>query len=210
MPRLLKPLLLITVVLVLPIVLLALTGESFTDQLARWQADPPSRPALAAAIVAILAADVILPVPSGPVSTLAGSQLGVLLGTATSALGMTLGAVIAYALARRYGRPLVERLTSPERLQHLEASAVDHSPWMLALTRPLPIIAEAAALFVGALHAPLRVFLPPVILTNVALAAAYSALGAYASHSGWLPLAIAASVALPLAVTLIISRRRTV
>ena len=98
--RLLKPLLLITVVLIMPLVLLATRGESFAAYVDAWRTNPPPRATLAALVVAVLASDIVLPVPSGPVSTLAGSQLGVLLGTLTSTVGMTLGAGIAFALAR--------------------------------------------------------------------------------------------------------------
>ncbi|MBA3482501.1 MAG: hypothetical protein H0T51_11860, partial [Pirellulales bacterium] len=100
--RLARPLLLITIVLVVPIALLSIRGESFATQLREWQTDPPAPMTFAALVVAILAADIVLPVPSGPISTLAGSHLGVALGTAASALGMTLGAVIAFAVARRF------------------------------------------------------------------------------------------------------------
>jgi uncharacterized membrane protein YdjX (TVP38/TMEM64 family) len=198
-PRLLKPLLLATIVLVAPVVLLVTHGESFLAQLAAWRADPPPPAALAAAVVAILASDVLLPVPSGPVSTLAGAQLGAALGTAASALGMTLGACIAFALARRWGRPLAERLSSPEGLAAADDACRRHGPWMLALTRPLPVVAEAAVLVLGTLQLSWRAFLPPMIAANVAISAAYAALGDYAARAGWLPLAVAASVALPLA-----------
>jgi uncharacterized membrane protein YdjX (TVP38/TMEM64 family) len=205
-----KPLLLLTVVLFVPIVMLVVSGEAFIDVISRWQVEPPSRLVVFASVVAILASDVFLPIPSGPISTLAGSQLGVLGGTASAAIGMTLGATIAYGLARRYGRPLAQGLSSPERLAVFEADAERHGPWMLALTRPLPIIAEAAALLAGMLRMPAGRFYPAVVLTNIAIAAAYSVLGAYALDRGWLPLAIAASVAVPLSVTAAVFRRRSV
>ena len=205
--RLLKPLLLVTVVLVLPLAILAFHGEAFATALERWQADPPPHGMLALAIIAILASDVLLPIPSGPVSTLAGSQLGVPLGTTASAIGMTLGAVIAFALARRWGRPLAERFASQEALADADQACRDHGPWVLAFTRPLPILAEAAALLLGALQMPWQTFLPPVIVSNVAIAAAYAVLGSQAAERGWLPIALALSIAAPLAAVALIRRR---
>jgi uncharacterized membrane protein YdjX (TVP38/TMEM64 family) len=205
--RLLKPLLLVTIVLVLPLAILAFHGEAFADALARWQADPPSRSMLALAVVALLASDVLLPIPSGPVSTLAGSQLGIPLGTAASAFGMTLGAAIAFALARRWGRPLAERFASSQALADADRACQDHGPWMLAFTRPLPILAEAAALVLGALQMSWRTFLPPVIASNIAIAAAYAILGAQAAEQGWLPVALAISMAAPLGVAALIRQR---
>ncbi len=197
----LRPLLLVTVVLVLPLVLLAAWGETFMTVAQRWQANPPGTWTLAAAIVGILASDVILPVPSGPISTLAGSQLGVLVGTVASTLGMTLGATIAFALAKRWGRPLAERYSSPEQLAELETACQAHGGWMLILTRPLPIVAEACALLVGALQMPWRQFLPAVLLSNLLIAATYALLGQRATEYGWLPAALCVSVALPLGAT---------
>lgn len=195
---LLKPLLLIAIVLVLPLATVAIWGETFGAWVEKWQADPPSPMVLALVVAAILASDVFLPVPSGPISTLAGSQLGFAWGTVTSALGMTVGAVIAFGLARAWGRPLAERFSSPERLVELETACRRHGPWMLILTRPLPVLAEACALLVGTLQMSWRAFLLPVITSNLLIAATYSALGQQAHRQGWLPLAVCASVALPL------------
>ncbi|MCG8448888.1 MAG: VTT domain-containing protein [Pirellulales bacterium] len=198
---LLKPLLLVAVVLVLPLLLLAFWGEAFQSLSQRWQADPPARLLLSAAIAAILASDVFLPVPSGPLSTLAGSQLGFWLGTATSTLGMTVGAVIAFGLARAWGRPLAERFSSPERLADMRQSCRHHGAWMLLLTRPLPVLAEACALLVGTLQMRWQTFLPTVLVSNLLIAATYAALGQEAVRYGWLPLALCASIALPLLAT---------
>lgn len=200
-PRLLKPLLLVAVVLVLPLMLIAIWGESFQSQLEAWQEEPPTPPMLAAAVVAILAVDVFLPVPSGPVSTFAGSQLGFFLGTIASTLGMTLGAAIAFALARRWGRPVAERFSSPQQVVELEQACRQHGPWMLILTRPLPVLAEACSLLVGALQMRWQAFLPTIVITNLLIAATYSALGQQAQRYGWLPAALCASIALPLAIT---------
>jgi 3-dehydroquinate synthase len=202
--RLFKPLLLVSIVLILPIALLAVRGESFVTQLRAWQSSPPAPWTLAALVVGILAADIVLPVPSGPVSTLAGSHLGVVLGTAASTLGMTLGAAIAFAVARRFG---VDEQDGDLDVGDVSEAANQHGPWMLVLTRPLPIIAEAAVLLAGALRMPWRNFLPPVVASNLAISATYATFGRHAAAHGWLPLAVCASVAAPLAVAVYFRRR---
>lgn len=194
-----KLLLLATVVLVMPLVLLAFGGEMLARPIARLQADPPPRWVVAAVVVGILASDVFLPIPSGPVSTLAGSELGVMGGTLAGAVGMTLGAAVAFGLARRWGRPVAERYAAPDRLAELEAACERHGPWMLVLTRPLPVLAEAAALAVGILQMSWLAMLVPVAATNLALAAAYAALGSHAGESEWLSIALAGTIALPVA-----------
>lgn len=199
--RLLKPLILITVVLVVPVALLVFWGEAFAGIISRWQANPPSRWILAAAVAGILSSDVFLPVPSGPLSVLAGSHLGILWGTAASTLGMTLGAVLAFVLARRWGLPLAERYTSAEQLADLEAACQQHGPWMVVLTRPLPILAEACALLVGTLQMGWRQFLPPLLISNLAISAGYAVMGQQAHQKGWLPLALCVTVAIPFLLT---------
>ena len=200
--RLLKPLIVVTIVLIVPVALLALRGESFATQLERWQSAPPPPMTLAAMVVGILAVDVVLPVPSGPISTLAGSHLGVALGTAASTVGMTTGATIAFALAKGMTwrsfrrREFAGEPASPEAVE----ACRDHGPWLLVITRPLPIIAEAAVLLVGGLQMPWRNFLPPVLASNLVISATYSLLGQQASAHGWLPLAVCTSIALPLAI----------
>src|SRR5690606_11307473 len=109
-----------------------------------------------------------------------------------SAVGMTLGATIAFALAKRWGRPLAARLSSSEQLAELESSCQQHGPWMVVLTRPLPIVAEACALLVGALQMRFRTFLPVVLVSNVLVAGTYAVLGRQAVQHGWLPLAVCA------------------
>lgn len=196
-----KPLLLITIVLILPLALLAIWGEAFINVAEYWQQHPPSRTAMCLTIAGILASDVFLPVPSGPISTLAGSQLGVVPGTIVSTIGMTIGAVIAFSLARAWGRPLAERYSSVEQLAELENSCSEHGVWMVLVTRPLPILAEACALLVGALQMSWRQFLPAILLSNALISATYALLGQQAATYGWLPLAVCTSAAIPLLVT---------
>ncbi len=202
-----KPLLLVALVLVLPLVMLAFSGESFAALAERMKNDPPSSAVLFLTVVVILATDVFLPVPSGPISTLAGSQLGIALGTLASALGMTLGGFIAFALARRWGRPLAERFADREQLTNLEATADTHGLWLVLLTRPLPVLAEAGVLLVGTLQMSWRAFLPTLIVSNFLIAATYALLGQTARMRGWLPAAVCFSIVLPILVAYAAKRR---
>jgi uncharacterized membrane protein YdjX (TVP38/TMEM64 family) len=198
-----KPLLLVALVLVLPLVLLAFVGESYAPFVERLNTDPPSRATMFIAIAAILATDLVLPVPSGPISTLAGSQLGIVAGTLASTIGMTLGGVTAFALARRWGRPLAERFAGAEQLDELENAASIHGTWLVLLTRPLPVLAEAGVLLVGTLQMKWRAFLPTLVISNLVMAVTYAILGHYASEQDWLTIAVSAAIALPVAATLL-------
>lgn len=202
-----KPLLLVALVLVLPLVLLALMGESYLPLIEQWRSTPPPSTTVFVMVTAILATDLFLPVPSGPISTLAGSQLGVVGGTLASTLGMTLGGVIAFALARLWGKPLAVRFSGPAHLATLEDAASRHGVWLVLLTRPLPVLAEAGVLLVGTLQMSWRNFLPTLLVSNALIGGTYAVLGHYASQHDWLIPALCAAIALPLAATYVVRHR---
>jgi 3-dehydroquinate synthase len=201
-----KPLLLVTLVLVLPLVLLASVGESYEPFVARLKSDPPSATTVFVSVAAILATDLVLPVPSGPISTLAGSQLGIVAGTLASTIGMTIGGVMAFTLARRWGRPLAERFAGAEQLEELETSASTHGIWLVLLTRPLPVLAEAGVLLVGTLQMSWRAFLPTLVISNLLISLTYAILGHYARERDWLVIAVCAAIALPVAAAFVAKR----
>jgi uncharacterized membrane protein YdjX (TVP38/TMEM64 family) len=200
MQRALRPLILLSIVLAVPIVPLVLWGEMFTDQIAAWQQAPPSRWVLAVGVTAILASDIFLPVPSGPVSTLAGAGLGAVVGTAACWLGMTAGACVAFALARAWGRRVALRFASADDLDRMRDACRRHDVWMLLVTRPLPVLAEACVLLVGTLDTPWQRFLPAVALSNLAIAAVYCLFGQFAAEHEWLIMAVCLSLAVPVAL----------
>jgi uncharacterized membrane protein YdjX (TVP38/TMEM64 family) len=201
MRDLLRPLLLVVLALLVPIVPFLGFGPWLEGRIEGWLDPPPSPALVALASVALLSTDLLLPIPSSVVSTVAGAQLGIALGTVTSWLGMTLGAAGGFALAKALGRPLASRLSSDVDLVRLETVSRQYGAWILIVTRALPILAEAAVLLLGATRLPWRRFLPAVMLSNLGIAAVYSALGHFARGGEQMPLAIAASIALPLLAT---------
>jgi uncharacterized membrane protein YdjX (TVP38/TMEM64 family) len=142
-------------------------------------------------------------VPSSLVSTFAGARLGVPAATAASWLGLMAGAIFAFGLARVCGRPLAARLSSSEELDQIDRLGRRTGAWLLIITRPLPILAEAAVLFLGTTSMTWGRFLPPVMLSNLGIALVYAVLGRMAQSQGELPLALAASIALPVLATTI-------
>jgi uncharacterized membrane protein YdjX (TVP38/TMEM64 family) len=208
-----RPLLIVTLVLAAPVVPFLLFG----DRLEGWifgLFDPPPSPATLWWLVAgAMASDVLLPVPSSMVSTLAGAELGVLGGTSASWVGMTAGAMLAFALARGWGRPLAERLVAADDLDRLDRLATRLGPGLVVLTRAVPVLAEASVLLLGLNRLAWRRFLPALWASNLGIALAYAAFGDAAGKHAWLPLALAISVAAPLGVMAIarwiLSRRFT-
>jgi uncharacterized membrane protein YdjX (TVP38/TMEM64 family) len=205
--QLLRPMLPMIVVLAVPIVPFLLVGNEVEAALEGWRKNPPPAAIIAAGVVALLATDVFLPIPSSLVSTMAGWKLGAPLGAAAAWTGMTLGAVIGFVLARRYGQPLVAWLTRESDLARTRQLAERFGPALLVLGRGVPVLAEATVLLVGMHGLSWRKFLPPVLLSNLGLALAYAAFGEFAERYQWLPLALAVSIALPV---LMVAAFRTV
>ena len=149
------------VLLSLPFLLIGeLPGE-------RWLSAADARAPLFAALGALLlAADVLLPVPSSAVGLMLGARLGLLFGFATCLLGLILGHVIGYGLGR----------LAPRRW----APSTPRAPSMLGifLSRPVPMLAEALALSAGATRMPIRHFLMSAALGDAVYAAVLSAAGA--------------------------------
>jgi len=191
----------ITLVLLAPVVPFLLFGDWAEARITQWLDESLSTEATAGIVVGVLTSDILLPVPSSFVSTLAGSRLGVAFGAAAVWIGMTAGCCIGFALARWLGRPLAMRFSSAADLQRMEALAQRGGPLILALTRPLPVLAEASVLLVGAIGLTWRQFLPVVCLANLGLATAYAALGYWAHEQGALPVALAASIIVPVLAT---------
>ena len=194
--RLSRWMLLVTVVLAVPIVPFLVFGDSAESQITSWL-DASLPPCMVAALViALLAVDILLPVPSSVVSTFAGKMLGFWAGTAASWCGMTLGVVLAFGLVRVFGRPLARRLSTEEELVRMDALANRYGVLVLVLARPVPVLAEASVLLMGAMRLDWRRFLIAVSFSNLGIAAAYALLGDRVQ----LPIAIAASIAIPLAI----------
>jgi uncharacterized membrane protein YdjX (TVP38/TMEM64 family) len=166
-------------------------------EVAKWLTADRSRPAIAIAIVVILALDVFLPVPSSVVSTAAGALLGVWLGALVSTAGMTLGCVLAYWSGRKFGLPLVRRMVRARDLDDVRSQFCRGAVWALTTARPVPVLAEASTLFAGLAGVPFSRYLLITTLANTGISLIYSVAGASARQAHWFFLAFLASCAIP-------------
>ncbi len=95
----------------------------------------------------LLALDVLLPIPSSIIGTMLGARLGFLSGLFWCWGGLVVGNCIGYLT----GRLLLSRF-APE-IRHLP------TPWLLFITRPVPVLAEALTFTAGAEKMKLSTFL---------------------------------------------------
>ena len=135
-------------------------------------------------IVALLAGDAVLPVPSSLVSAFAGAAYHWRLGAAIIWIGMCLGCVFAYGLGMSAGRFLAVRLVGEAQLRKARRLFTDAGPAMLIVARAVPVLAEASALAAGAARMPFAPFVIATSVANAGVAVAYAAAGAAAVSNG--------------------------
>lgn len=130
-----RPLLLLGLALLIPIVPFLVIGELPGE---RWLSLEPANALRFGAVgAALLASDVLLPVPSSIVGTLLGARLGFGLGLLWAWGGLCVGNLLGYWLGRSVPERFVDRLPQAPTLLFLFA------------TRPVPVLAEAAVLTAG-------------------------------------------------------------
>jgi uncharacterized membrane protein YdjX (TVP38/TMEM64 family) len=166
-----------------------------------------SRGVAAAALAALLASDIVLPVPSSILSTAAGGLLGFGPGVLVSWAGMSAACVFGYALARRAGTAGVSRWLGEEDLEHIRTANETWRDGIVILFRPVPVLAEASVFFAGLVKMPFRRFFALTALSNLGISAVYAAVGAAGAELNSFLLAFAGAIAAP-AVFLLIARTR--
>ena len=136
--------------------------------------------AAAGVVVTLLAADIVLPVPSSLVAVFAGGLLGFARGAMTIWVGLMLGCGVGYAFGTRPGRRLARRIVGPGQLGVLERQGAAIGPLALILARGIPVLAEASVIAAGAARMDWRLFLGSVAVANAVVALAYAGVGALA------------------------------
>ncbi|MGI6367260.1 MAG: TVP38/TMEM64 family protein [Anaerolineae bacterium] len=134
-------------------------------------------------IVFLLAAQVVqvlVPViPSQLLGMAAGFLYGIVGGTFVSWFGTALGGILAIALARRYGRPFVEKHASPETIDEIDAIARRFGSWGFFLVALIPFMPTDIGCFVAGLTAlRMRSTIIPISLGRVPGLLVLSYLGA--------------------------------
>lgn len=206
MQRVVRPLLLVSLVLIVPIAPFLIWGQSVQQSVERWFYGEHTRSLTGLVVVGLLSLDIFLPVPSSFVSTWGGAKLGSIGGTVASTVGMSIGGILGYVLAGMCGRPLVSRFAAGKDLEQMEQLSRSIGPMLIVVTRALPAVAEATVLLLGLHGLRWRRFWPALVASNFAVAACYSSFGNIASRHEWLPLAFCISLTVPMLLTLLARR----
>lgn len=173
-------------------------GPGWEARVARALEASTEPAAVGAVVVALLALDTVLPVPSSIVATAAGQRLGFVGGALVVAVGLCTGNAIGYAIGRTAAvRPLGVVVGRAALARARRAFVARPGMAALALTRPVPLLSEATVVLAGAARAPLAATAAACGLANAGLAAAYAAMGSAAHGDAAIPLGMAGSVGVP-------------
>lgn len=102
-------------------------------------------------VIITAVAVVVAPVSTLPLIPIASVAWGWFIAGALSIFGWVLGSQIAFLLARRYGKPLVQKMVSLERLERYEKRLPEKNIfWTVVLLRmvvPVDVLSYAVGLF---------------------------------------------------------------
>lgn len=192
-------------VLLVPVIPFLLFGEQMETYISRQLVSNErfnSPVWVGGAAILLLAVDILLPIPSSVVCTIAGKVLGVIVGTMICWLGLNLSAWLGYWLTSKYGWRFVRKMTDQQSREQVQ-TVVERSSWLtLVGFRPIPILAEASILLAGCYGLQKRSFWPPVLIGNFVVAVSFVGLGKLSSDQGWFAMALPISICLPLAMLL--------
>ena len=149
----------------------------------------PAGTALAGvAIAGLLTVDLLLPVPSSVLMTMAGAVLGFTLGWAANLVGAMGSAVLGFWLCRKWGKPMFDRLVNPRDAARITRFFERYGVWAILLSRSVPMLTEIISCLAGLSAMRGRLFFLVALLGTWPLCIVYAwagdrALGA--SSLGW-------------------------
>lgn len=150
----------------------------------------------------------LAPIPGQVMGAAGGYVFGPWLGTLYSMAGVTLGSILAIALSRRYGRPLVERFVPEETLARMDKLTAKGGLWFFLIAFLLPFFPDDALCFLAGLSSiPFPWLLAVVIVGRLPGVAASAFLGAGISRlPSWLLAVVLSFAALLIALYLTFRR----
>ncbi len=164
-------------------------------------------------LYALLAGDLILPVPSTLAVTAGGSMLGWAWGALSSGLGMLTGSAIGYFICLRFGRRAFVRLVEGGDAERVRRLFDRYGAWAIVLGRAIPMLPEIMSCLSGLVRFPPRRYFALSLAGIIPFALLFSWAGDRGTReheSYWLALSVlvpAAGLA-AIAFTKFIRRRR--
>ena len=157
-------------------------GINLEPMVAAWLEQPGASGAFL--IVALLAADVFLPVPSSIIMVLSGAAFGVLWGAVFALVGSVAGEWLGFELVRKFGRGASSRIATDEDIDRVNAFFERYGALAVIVTRPLPIVMETMSLVAGLSRMRREVFLLASLVGTMPIVLVYAYAGAVSRQVG--------------------------
>jgi uncharacterized membrane protein YdjX (TVP38/TMEM64 family) len=147
--------------------------------------------------IALIWADLVLPVPQTAVIAALGLIYGTLLGGLLGSVGLVTSGLLGYVMMLTSARRFVQRFVGPQSLHKMESLFDQGGVGAIVLTRSLPYsVPEAMVFLAGLAGMPMRRFTAALTIGSVPTAFVFAAIGA-----GWADqpiLALTVSYVLPI------------
>jgi uncharacterized membrane protein YdjX (TVP38/TMEM64 family) len=155
--KILKPLIKVMLILLAVFSALFLLGRVFgiltIDNIRLWLewASHIDLIFLALVIIALLAVDMFITIPTLSLTLLAGYFLGFPLGALTALLGTSMAVGLGYGLSRKWGEQFIATIIKDQtQLIDLKETFHTHGHIMISLARAAPMVPEVCACMAGA------------------------------------------------------------
>jgi uncharacterized membrane protein YdjX (TVP38/TMEM64 family) len=121
----------------------------------------------------LLLVDLILPIPATAVMSALGFIYGPLLGGLVGSAGSMLAGALGYGLCRAAGPRAARRLLGEHGLEQGRRLASGTGPWLVVLSRWLPVFPEVVACMAGLTRMPAPAFLMALACGSIPLSFAF-------------------------------------
>jgi len=131
--------------------------------------------------IALIWADLVLPIPQAAVIAALGTIYGTLVGGLLGSVGLITSGLLGYVLMFTSARRFVQRFAGRQSLHKMERLFDQGGAWAIVLTRSLPYsVPEVMVFLAGLARMPIRQFTAALAIGSVPTAFAFAAIGA-----GW-------------------------
>jgi len=166
------------------------------------------RPYAWAVGVALIVADLFLPIPAAPIMAAMGALYGGLLGGLIATVGTMLAGLVAYGLARLFGLKAARFLASDSELDDLQQFFDSWGAAGIIASRALPVVPEVMTLLAGLAKMHFRRFILALLLGSVPVGFAFAWVGQAGGASSTMLLILTLIPALAWCVYVALASRR--
>lgn len=136
--------------------------------------------------IALLLADLLLPIPGTIAMSALGAVYGVWLGGFIAAVGSMLAGMSGYGIGRFFKEDFAKRWLGERDFEKGKSLFRRGGAWVVAMSRALPILPEVLACLAGLLHMPFGKFVIALACGSVPMGFLFAWIGALGTdYPGW-------------------------